>query len=195
MGPLSVPFRGISGLLPLLLLISACGEGPTSPRVNAAPDVLLSSHASAGGETSAAAEFYAVEECRETEARIVASETGGRDGTATLELTYSVLGVCGDGEGLFYYDLSTQGVVPIPPSELFTNPGLQRASLDTEVTVFDEEAGAFGTIRVRPTWERSRGGRDQPVIATLEVSGSFLSQQYLTNPMTSFEAELTRSRP
>jgi len=191
----SVCFRGNVGLFLLVLLISACGEGPTSPRVDAAPDVLLSSHASAGWETSASAEFYSVEECRETEARIVASETGGRAGAATLELTYSVLGVCGDAQGLFYYDLSTQGVVPLDPSDFSTGPGRHRASLDTDVTVFDEEGGVFGTIRVRATWERSRGGRDRPVIATLDVSGSFLSQQYLTNPITSFDADLTRSRP
>ncbi len=189
--------QSISGVSPLLLLLLGCGDSPTSFGDNVAPQASFSSQASdsrgskVGAEYRADAEFYANPPlaCKETEARLSATE---KDGAATVDFTYSVLGTCGGAEGLYYYVLSSEGPVSIDPSDLFIHPGLRRASLDTEIRVYDDEAGQYGTIRIQASWERTAR---EVFVARLEVSGGFLSQQYLTNPLyPSVSAELTRSR-
>jgi len=194
--------------VPFVLLLSlGCGDGanPTAP-----PAALEAVHPSVGGAAThatpkgppvleATAEFYAnpPEICRETRATLVVTEPLAGGGTPTLDLTYSVFGTCGDAEGLFYYDLTTEGAVAIDPADVFIHPGLRWATVDATVRVFDEEGGVYVDVRVQAEWERvrSRRGFDQ-VVARLAVSSPYLSEQYLTNPLfPSVEAELTKSRP
>jgi hypothetical protein len=188
--------RRLSAVTPVLLLLLACGEGPTAPPTDATVDALLLSRndgARARGEYTATATFYANEECRETEATVTATETRGRHGGATLDFTYSVLGVCGDAEGLYYYDLSTGGPVAIDPSDIRIQPRLRRATLDTDVVVFDEEGAVFMTVRVRVRWQRTGRGNEGAWAARMEVTSDQLSEQYLTIPLPpAVEAELTR---
>lgn len=193
----SARFRPVWCAPAFLLLVAGCADAPpTSPGVDVAPDGQFSMHRSDGGWVlTASAAFYEIHDCWEIEARIDVTETRGSDRAATLELTYSVFGICGGETGLWYYDLTTEGVVAIDPSDVSINAGLRRASVDTEVIVFDFETVERRPIRVQAEWERSRGGRDQPVVATLDHSGEVLPQPPpATEPLTSFEAELARFR-
>jgi hypothetical protein len=135
-----------------------------------------------GRTLTAGAQFYAYEErdgnCRETEASLVATETS--DGVATLDLTYSLFGLCGGSAGLWYYDLTTFGPVSIPARDLLITPGLRYATLDTELQVWDEECYCNVTIGIEVTWRAI--GRDQVAVARLSVSG--LSETYITNPIS-----------
>jgi hypothetical protein len=152
----------------------------------------------------ATASFYADPpgECKETLASLEVTEPLHGSGPATVKLTYSVLGSCGDAEGLWYYDLWTSGANPwevgtvsVDPADVFIHPGLRRASVDVVLPVFDAEANAVVDIRLQAEWEVERSAGDaRVVVASLSVSAPYLNPLYLTNPLyPSLEAELTRS--
>jgi hypothetical protein len=115
----------------------------------------------------ASAEFYDLD--REVTCQERASEvrvTEAEDGRMLVAFTYSVFGVCGGNEGLFYVDLWTGGpvldpesrvpvgLVEIDPEDFTIDPALRTATLDTELPVVDGESGTNGTVHLRVEWQR-----------------------------------------
>jgi hypothetical protein len=125
--------------------------------------------------------------CRETTAHIVATE--GPGDTATVDLTYSVVGSCGDADGLSYNELSSLGQVTISSRDLRINPALRRATLDTIIDVYDDEGGTTAAVRVQATWKAGPAG----TVATISVSAPYLNPLYLTNPLSTVDARLSAS--
>jgi hypothetical protein len=142
------------------------------------------------GTYTAEADFFAdsaAGPCRETTAHLVATE--GPADTATVDLTYSVVGSCGDADGLSYYELSSLGPVTISSRDLRINPALRRATLDTIIDVYDDEGGTTVAVRVQAAWKTGPAG----MLATISLSAPYLNPLYLTNPLSTVDARLSAS--
>lgn len=152
----------------------------------------------------ATARFYELPEgsCQERESQVMVSETA--EGETKVAFTYSVLGVCGGNEGLWYIDLWTEGPpvdpesrvpvgeVEIDPNDFEIDPALRRATLDTELMTFDGESGTRNTVHVRVEWTREReDGVWQPRWEASLVEIDSERVPYLTPISTSEEAALS----
>jgi hypothetical protein len=132
--------------------------------------------------------------CRKTYATVSVNETivhtppGPPHSAVTVELVYNVRSTCQDpGDFLFYYEIHTEGPVTVPEDDFVINSGLQWATLDTTLPVFDEECGCGFNLGVKVAWTATKlaSPHSRSAVATLEVSEQYLSPLYITNPLTS----------
>lgn len=121
------------------------------------------------------------------EAEVAVTEMLEPEPGASLWLRYSMdaLG------GTFRSVMETTSPVPIDPEDITIHPGLQWATVDTEVPVTESVDGTSHTARIRVTWDRARGGA---VVASLELDIQYRPHPDL-GPSDLVEAELTRSVP
>lgn len=142
--------------------------------------------------------------CRETYALVTVTQMethnppGPRVPEITVELIYHVRSTCADpGDFLFYYEFHTMGPVTIPASDFSIHSGLNRATLNTTLPVYDEEAGIAFDLDVEVLWTATgkAGPQARLADAVLEVSAPFPLQYADSNPVSGpLAAELRKLR-
>lgn len=142
--------------------------------------------------------------CRLTRAEVLVSQTrvhtppGPPTSAVTVELSYAVRSTCAaQGDNLFYYEFHTEGPVTISAGDFAIHSGLQWATLDTTVPVFDEESGSHTNLTVTVRWTATgkAGPQARAANATIEVAAPFPLQYANVNPIEqSVEAGLQKLR-
>lgn len=185
MKQLRIVFGGLTLLAVLALPVAAVSSAPTKGY-------------------SATAEFLVNPTgCHETYAEVVVHQTdlrtqpGRPTAAVTVEVIYNVVSTCEEGDYLFYYEFHTEGPVTIPAQDFDIQSGLQWATLDTTVPVFDEESGSHTTLDVLVYWTAT--GKSEPQArtanATLEVAAPYvLGYHAATSIDESVSAELRKLR-